>query len=192
MPGRSGHDARVPQPVEVHPVTPERWSDLVELFERRGPRGGTPMPGGSCWCMWWRQRSGDVETNKRAMRALVQEGSEPGLLAYADGVPVGWVSIGRREGFGQLVRSPQYRPRDTDSDVFAIVCFYVDRRAHGCGVAGALLDAAIQWARERGAAAVEAYPNANPDYMGRREAFEQRGFSETRTAGKRTVLRLGL
>lgn len=183
---------RVGQTVEVHPVTPERWLDLVALFERPGPRGGTPMPGASCWCMWWRQRSGDGSKNKEAMRALVTEGSEPGLLAYADGVPVGWVSVGRREHFGQLMRASRYKPLDDDPNVFAIVCFYVDARWKGCGVAGSLLDSAIEWARLRGATAIEAYPNLNQDFMGRLEAFERRGFFRTRIAGKRVVVRLAL
>lgn len=180
------------QLVEVHPVTPERWRDLVELFERPGPRGGTPMPGAACWCMWWRRRTGDAAKNKEAMHDLVTGGLEPGLLAYADGFPVGWVSVGRREHFGQLMRSPQYKPRDNDADVFAIVCFYVDPRWKRCGVAGSLLDSAVEWARLRGATAIEAYPNLNPDFMGRFEAFERRGFSRTRTAGKRVVVRLPL
>jgi GNAT superfamily N-acetyltransferase len=140
--------------------------------------------------MWWRQRTGDAGKNKEAMRSLVRAGDEPGLLAYADDVPVGWVSVGRREQFGQLMRSPQYKPRDDDHDVFAIVCFYVDPRSQRSGVGSALLDSAIEWARDRGATAIEAYPNPNPDFMGRLEAFEQRGFSRTRLAGKRSVVRL--
>ena len=39
-------------------MTRERWRDLVDLFERRGARGGmrnTPAYG--CWCMYWRDRS---------------------------------------------------------------------------------------------------------------------------------------
>src|SRR4051794_26934277 len=73
---------------EVHPVTPERWPDMVELFERRGVRGGrgnTPAYG--CWCMYWRDRSlAHGEPKKRAMAKLVRGGREPGLLAYEDGV----------------------------------------------------------------------------------------------------------
>jgi GNAT superfamily N-acetyltransferase len=142
--------------------------------------------------MWWRHRTGDVAKNRQAMGALVADGAEPGLLAYADGVPVGWLSIGNREQFGQLMRSPQYKPRDEDPNVFAIVCFYLDPKWKRSGITGALLDAATEWARQRGATAVEAYPNINPDFMGRLEAFERRGFSQRRTAGKRVVVRLPL
>jgi GNAT superfamily N-acetyltransferase len=183
---------RVDQSFQVHPVTPDRWRDLVDLFERPGPRGGTPMPGATCWCMWWRQRTGDAVKNKKVMRSLVGGGDEPGLLAYADEVPVGWISVGRREQFAQLMRSPQYKPSDDDHNVFAIVCFYVDPRSKGSRVASALLDAAIEWARGRGASAIEAYPNMTPDFMGSLDAYARRGFSRTRVAGRRSIVRLAM
>jgi len=181
----------VDPPVQVHPVTGDRWPDLVDLFERPGPRGGTPMPA-TCWCMWWRQRTGEAMKNKEAMRSLVRGGHEPGLLAYEDGVAVGWVSAGRRDEFGQLMRSPQYKPIDDDCNVFAIVCFYVDPGWKRSGVGSTLLDAVIEWARQRGATAIEAYPHLKPDFMGRLEGFERRGFSRTRVAAKRSIVRLAL
>jgi len=95
--------------MEIKPVTPDRWSDFAALFERKGPRGGTPMTA-NCWCMWWRKRTGDGVKNKRNMRGIVSAGREPGLLAYQDGVPVGWVSIAPREEYGQLVGSRVYGP----------------------------------------------------------------------------------
>ena len=124
------------------------------------------------------------------MHSRVRGGDEPGLLAYADGVPIGWVSVGRRDDFGQLMRSPHYKPPDHDEQVFAIVCFYVDPQFKRSGVGSALLDAAIEWAQRHGAKAIEAYPNSTPDFMGRREAFERRGFKRIRGAGKRSIMRL--
>jgi hypothetical protein len=101
---------------EVHPVTPKRWPDMVELFERRGPRGGhRNSPAYGCWCMYWRDRSLRHGTpKKRAMGALVRAGCEPGLLGYDEGSPLGWVSIAPREEFTAILRSPQYRPHDED------------------------------------------------------------------------------
>ena len=84
-----------------------------------------------------------LDQEQAAMRSLVGSGDEPGLLAYADGVPVGWVSVGRRDSFAQLLRSPQYKPHDNDQQVFAIVCFYVDPRWKQSGVGTALVDAAM-------------------------------------------------
>jgi GNAT superfamily N-acetyltransferase len=175
--------------LDIQPVTPDRWADLADLFERRGPRGGRPEPGW-CWCMWWRDRSRDRDRNKPAMRSLVSAGREPGLLAYDSGTPVGWVSVAPREEFGQLERSPTYRPADDDEGVFAIVCFYVHPDAKRRGVANALIRAAVDYALRRGASAVEAYGSREPtDYMGWRDAFASAGFRAVRTAGKRTVMR---
>jgi GNAT superfamily N-acetyltransferase len=180
--------------VRVLPVTPERWPDLVELFERRGPRGGhrnTPAYG--CWCMWWRDRSlVHGEPKKQAMAKLVRGGCEPGLLAYDRDRPVGWVAVAPREEYTVLMRSPQYRPRDEDEDVWAVTCFVVDKPEQRRGVAAALLDAAVAHAFARGAAAVEAYPHAakGDDYMGGLELFERAGFARLRDANKRVIVRV--
>ena len=180
--------------IDVVPVTPERWSDMVELFTRRGPRGGhRNSPAAECWCMYWRNRSlGHGEPKKRAMARLVRAGREPGLLAYDDGVPVGWISVAPREEFTALLRSPQYRPRDDSTGVWSIVCFVVDKDARRGGVARALLDAAVTHAFERGASAVEAYPHKYDarDYMGHTTLFARRGFAPVREASKRAIVRL--
>jgi GNAT superfamily N-acetyltransferase len=182
--------------LDVHPVTADRWRDLVELFERRGPRGGhrnSPAPG--CWCMYWRNRAlGHGTPKKRALGSLVRAGREPGLLGYEDGDPVGWISIGPREQFHDLLRSPQYRPRDDDEDVWSIVCFVIDKPARQRGVAGALLEAAVDHARSRGARWVEAYAHAaDPhDYMGGVDLFLAHGFEPYRPANKRTIVRRAL
>src|SRR5919197_2497649 len=66
--------------VEIAPVTPDRWRDFVDLFSRRGPRGGVgPI---HCSCMWWRKRGRSHERNREAMEVIVRGGGEPGLLAY--------------------------------------------------------------------------------------------------------------
>jgi GNAT superfamily N-acetyltransferase len=182
--------------LEVAPVTAERWDDLCELFERRGPRGGrrnTPAYG--CWCMYWRDRSlPHGEPKKRALAALVRARREPGLLAYEAGTPVGWVSLGLREDFPHILRSPQYRPRDDGGGgaVWSVVCFVVDRYSQRQGVATALLDAAVEHAFAHGASSLEAYPHAGDprDYMGNVQLFERAGFAPVRLAGKRAIMRL--
>lgn len=178
---------------EIHPVSPERWSDLVELFERRGPRGGyRNVPAYGCWCMYWRDRSlGHGAPKKRAMGSIVRAGREPGLLAYEDGSPVGWVAVAPREDYAALLRSPQYRPSDEDEGVWSIVCFAVDRAAQNRGVAGELLDAAIEHACSRGASAVEAYAHRSKkdDYMGGLELYLGRGFRIVRETRSRAVVR---
>jgi GNAT superfamily N-acetyltransferase len=182
--------------LETHPVTPERWRDLVELFERRGPRGGmrnTPAYG--CWCMYWRDRSlPHGEPKKRAMAKLVRAGCEPGLLAYEDGVPVGWVSVAPRPEYSAILASPQYRPREDGggSAVWSIVCFAIDRDAQRKGIASTLLDAAVEYAFAHGASSVEAYPHVAKadDYMGSTRLYRRAGFAHVRDANKRAIVRL--
>ena len=180
----------------VVPVTAGRWGDMCELFERRGPRGGhrnTPAYG--CWCMYWRDRAlQHGEPKKRAMEELVRAGREPGLLAYEGGEPVGWVSLGPREDFPHVLRSPQYRPRDEGGGpaVWSVVCFAVDKEVRGRGVAEALLAAAVEHAFARGASSVEAYPHVGDrrDYMGHVDLFRRAGFAHVRDANKRAIVRL--
>jgi GNAT superfamily N-acetyltransferase len=174
--------------VEIAVVTPDRWDDLADLFERRGPRGGFPMTAG-CWCMWWRKRTGDPHQNRAAMRGIVRSGEEPGLLAYEDGRAVGWVAVAPRAEYGQLMGSRRYKPEREEADIWSVVCFYVDPRAKRKGVATALLASAAAHALERGAAAVEAYPHETGDYMGSTKLFEQAGFSQIRRIGKRVIMR---
>lgn len=142
--------------------------------------------------MWWRDRALEHgEPKKRALERLVRAGREPGLVAYDDGEPVGWVSVAPREDYPVILRSPQYRPRDDAEGVWSIVCFTVDRDARGRGVTSALLDAAVEHACRRGATSVEAYAHneKRDDYMGWLELYEARGFEVVREASKRTIVR---
>jgi GNAT superfamily N-acetyltransferase len=142
--------------------------------------------------MWWRDRALEHgEGKKRGMEELVDAGREPGLLAYEDGEPVGWISVAPREEFHQLVRSPQYRPADDEDGVWSIVCFTIDKPARGKGLRGVLLDAAVEHAFARGAKAVEGYAHKEKrdDYMGDLELFVEHGFAPVRDKSKRVVVR---
>ena len=137
---------------EAHPVTAERWPDLVELFDRPVAR--------TCFCMYYRKTgegTGVGAVNRRQMQALVEQGTVPGLIGYEDGVPVAWVSLGPREEYPKLRRSPVMKPVD-ERPVWSIVCFFVDREARGRGLGERMLRAAVDYARSRGARLLEAYP----------------------------------
>lgn len=174
--------------IDVQPATPERWEDLVGLFERPGPRGGR-QDTANCWCSVWRTTMRTREENKAALCERVSAGEQPGLLAYVDGEVAGWVSVAARERLPVLLRSPQYKPPDDDPDVWVVTCFHVDPRHRKQGLAGALLDAAIAHAAAGGATAIEAYPGDPPDYKGKLEWFLAAGFAPVREAGTRTVVR---
>jgi GNAT superfamily N-acetyltransferase len=72
-------------------------------------------------------------------------------------VPVGWVSLASREEFGRIERSPILKRVD-EQPVWSIVCFFVRKGHRGSGVARAMLDGAVSFARERGATIAEGYP----------------------------------
>jgi GNAT superfamily N-acetyltransferase len=183
--------------IDVRVATPERWGDVVELFERRGPRGGTPQTNG-CWCQFWHLRgkaywAGHGARNRRGLEEQVRSGAEPGLLAYVDGTPVGWSRLGSRESFERLEHAPKLARID-DEDVWSVVCFYVHPSAKRKGVASALLEAAMTRAAARGARILEGYPvsegHMNIDaYTGYLPMFLEAGFKPVRDAGRRTVVR---
>ncbi len=181
-----------------HPLTPDRWPDLERLF---GPRGGCA----GCWCMWFRLTRAEFErmkgsANRDALRALVERGPPPGILAYADGEPVGWCALAPRSSYSLLSRSRILAPVD-DEPVWSVVCFFVARAHRRRGVTVELLRAATRHARERGARVVEGYPvepkaGRTADtfaYHGVASAFRDAGFtevarrSETRPIMRRTV-----
>lgn len=171
--------------LDVQPLTPERLPDLGSLFGQ----GGDPK---FCWCAFYRVRGMDfstatAESNRAVLEdatlALAAEGRAPGLVAYADGEPVGWVSVGPRDDYERLRHSKVLAPVD-DRPVWSIVCFVVARRARRQGIANALLDAAVAYAREHGATLVEAYPvdtaegrvSAASAYKGTLGMFERAAF----------------
>jgi GNAT superfamily N-acetyltransferase len=151
--------ARSPK-LAIHPLTPERWPDLLRLF---GPRGACA----GCWCMWWRLArkewtAGKGGRNRRRLEEYVARGHVPGLLAYEGDEPVGWVAIEPRDAYPRLDRS-RTLARVDDLPVWSITCFFVARPHRRRGVTRALIDAAVRHARAGGARAVEAYP---VDYAG--------------------------
>ena len=171
--------------VEMAPLTPARWKDFESVF--RAP--GCSVARG-CWCMFYR-RSGAFdppkglargEANRREMKALVDGGEVTGLLGYRGGAPVGWVSLGPRERYRKLERSPVMRAVD-DKAVWSVVCFVVPGPQRHKGVARALLEGAIAYARRKRVRILEAYPvdrrGATRDdnlWFGTRAMFEDAGF----------------
>ena len=178
-----------------HPLTPERWADLEQLFGARGACGG-------CWCMWWRlPRSRFTEQkgegNRRALHALVDGGRVPGILAYADGRPVGWCAVEPREAYPALDRSRNLRRVD-DEPVWSVTCFFVARGWRQRGVTARLLRAAVEHVRAQGGRVVEGYPveprqDSVPDvfaWTGFASAFRRAGFVEVaRRSDSRPIMR---
>lgn len=178
-----------------HILTPDRWGDFEELF---GPRGAC----GGCWCMWWRLRNKAYEaqkgeTNRSAMKRIVDSGSQPGILAYDDDQPIGWCAVAPREAFVRLETSRIFKPVD-DQPVWSIVCLFVSKKHRGCGAATGLLMAAIDFVKKNGGHIIEGYavePKEGrlPDafaYHGPASAFRKAGFTEVvRRSETRPIMR---
>jgi GNAT superfamily N-acetyltransferase len=186
--------------IQVVAATPDRVSDVLKVFEGSGER--------DCWCQYWRQSSSDYGSAAHGpgMNILLQQirtGPPPGMIAYVEDQPIGWLGFWPRDSFQRLVRSRTI-PRIDDQPVWSIVCFKVRAGYRRRGVAKALLRGAIKFARERQVPALEAYPidsdgqriDVAAAYVGFTRMFEAAGFrrvceTEARSAGRtRFLMRL--
>jgi GNAT superfamily N-acetyltransferase len=184
-------------PIEVVPATPERWADLVTLMGGNGEQG--------CWCQAPRGRavgygSSEPGARREALRSQLEEDPPPGMLAYVDGELAGWCGFGPRSNLPRLERSRTI-PKVDDLPVWSIVCFLVRVGYRRRGVAAALLDGVVDFARRSGAPGVEAYP-IDPEggrvdvgfgYVGVTPMFEKAGFrrvveTSARSAGRPRIL----
>ena len=185
--------------LNIHPLTPSRWSDLELLFAAKGCSFAR-----SCWCMDYRiGRSphtpdgiSTADFKRERLRELTAQVLPPGLIAYHEDEPVGWITVGPREDFGALARSRVMGPVDT-TPVWSVVCFVVPSAWRRRGVAGALLRGAVEHAAHHGARWLEAYPIDKPGpsadnwlWHGTKAMFDQAGFEEVlRRKPERPIMR---
>ena len=131
-----------------HDIRPADWQSFEAVMGERGGCGG-------CWCMLWRcsasqWEAGRGQGNREAMKEIFDAGHVPGLVALHEGRAIGWIQLDERAAFPRLERSRILRRVD-DARVWSVSCFLVDRQFRRQGLSLALLRAACDWARERGA-----------------------------------------
>jgi predicted GNAT family acetyltransferase len=188
---------------EIVPLTPEFWPVFEELFGKQGACYG-------CWCTYFRlppaaRRDRNRERNKDHIKARIDKGPPPGLLAIRDGIAEGWMQIGPRfdvPEFNNKGRaSAPLDPADaSDPGVWAISCFFVKPKARGQGLTHQLVAGGIDYARRNGARLLEACPiDLSRDsrslglYVGSTRVFEKAGFvPATRRKPGRPLMRLEL
>jgi predicted GNAT family acetyltransferase len=187
----------------IAPVTGGLWPDFEDLFGKQGACYG-------CWCTHFRlppavRRENDRERNKDHIKARIEEGPPPGLLAFEDGKAIGWMQIGPRADVPEWNNAGRgSAPLDAadahDPDVWAISCFFIRSKARGRGLTHRLIEGGIGFARDSGARLVEACPmDLSKDsrsiglYVGSSRVFEKAGFERVaeRKAG-RPLMRLVL
>lgn len=172
---------------QTHPVTPDRFEDFADVINpnRRATH---------CWCASPRLTAAEIRElgdgdREQAMRVLCQREHPPGVVTYADGLPVGWCHVGPRTEITRLQRSRVIKPVD-EVAVWCVLCLVVRGGHRGRGVVGRLLEGAVQYAASHGAPAVEAYPvdpggrmDTTSAFVGTRSMFEGAGFEVIGTTG---------
>jgi GNAT superfamily N-acetyltransferase len=168
--------------LEFHPVSADRWLDLVSFFSTHGNPN-------YCWCQRWRLRSAEYRRLKSSERkgklaSLVQGGQPVGILAYQGETPVGWCSVAPRESYALLEHSTTLKRID-DQPVWSVVCFFVASNLRQRGLTVELLSAAVGYALSRGARTIEGYPvelDQGYRFMGSPSVFELAGFQKAAVA----------
>ncbi|WP_238413156.1 GNAT family N-acetyltransferase [Saccharothrix deserti] len=192
--------------VRVVPANEASWDDLRDVF-------GTSEPG-QCRCQrlkvagwFWR----DTTQEERNAMLREQTGCDTpdaevtsGLVAYVDGDPAGWVAVEPRTAYPKLRTSRiPWKGRDEDKDdgtTWAVTCFVVRKGFRGRGLTYLLARAAVDFARERAARALEAYPMITEPgrdviwgemRVGARQVFEEAGFTQiSHPTLRRVVMRI--
>jgi GNAT superfamily N-acetyltransferase len=180
--------------LSFHPLTQKLWRDFETLFGVNGACAG-------CWCTYWKLRGREYSENtgdsaRQIQKSIVDAGTSPGLVAYSEGYPVGWVAVEPRSAYPKLAHSRNLKPVD-GQEVWSITCFFVDKKHRRSGVTVELLKAAVEHVKARGGRIVEGYPvdakTVQPApfiFTGTASAFRQAGFKEVaRNAPTRPIFR---
>lgn len=194
---------------KVLPANQADWSDLQAIFGTRGEAAG-------CWCQRYKLQPREAFKSHppavRAERLRRQSncgqpgaGSTSGLVAYLDGEPAGWCAVEPRPAYAGLLRvyrTPwQGRTEDKfDAGIWAVTCVFARAGFRRRGLSHAMVRAAVGFARERGARALEGYPMVTAPgqevpwgelHVGTRSVFAAAGFTEVgRPSPRRVVMRI--
>ncbi len=198
---------RAPE-VTVVPANEASWDDLRAVLGGRGYRTT------GCWCQRFKIRGRDWDAEAvpaaeraRRLREQTQCGNPrashtSGLVAYLGGEPVGWCALEPRTAYVRLGTTPwKDRVEDkADDSVWAVTCIAIRAGFRRKGISYALARAAVDFAQQRGAAALEGYsmiPQPSKDvlfgelHVGSRSIFAAAGFAEvTRPTLRRAVMRI--
>ena len=195
--------------ISVVPANEASCDDLQAVLGARGDPS-------RCQCQRYKMRPREswasVGAEELALRLREQthcgdpeSGTTSGLVAYLDGEPVGWCAVEPRSAYPRLLRACRVpwvgRAEDkTDDSVWAVTCFVTRAGFRRRGVSRALARAAVDFARERGARAVEGYPMITEPgkeitwgelHVGSRSIFAGAGFAEvSRPTRRRVVMRI--
>jgi GNAT superfamily N-acetyltransferase len=201
-------DTATPE-LTIVPANEASWEDLQTVFGTRGNAAG-------CQCQRFklapRESFGSFPVEERAFRLRQQTNSghpeaetTAGLIGYLDGEPVGWCGVEPRTNYPGLLRVFRVpwvgRTEDkADPTVWSVTCFFIRRGFRHRGISYALARATVDFARSRGARAIEGYPMITQPgqeitwdemHVGNRSIFAAAGFSEvSHPTPRRVVMRI--
>jgi GNAT superfamily N-acetyltransferase len=186
--------------IEVRPATV--FEDVKTMVGPKRPDANV------CWCLSYRipskeNRALSGPARGERVEQLIDE-SPPGVLAYDGDEVVGWAAVAPRAGT-TFARNRKI-PHVDDLEVWSVWCIRVRPGHRGEGISHDLLCGAVEFARERGAPAIEGYPVDNRGekvdltmaYVGTRALFERAGFAKAADTDSvlngfpRVLMRLGL
>jgi len=190
--------------LRILPANEASWDDLQTVLGERGEAH-------RCQCQWFKTRAPEwralsVEERAERLRAQTEcgypdSGTTTGLIAYLDDEPVGWCAIEPRTEYPRLLTSRiPWSGREeskTDESVWVVTCFVTRTGYRRRGVSRDLAAAAVDFARQRGARALEGYPIAvQPGqeyswgelYVGSRSMFVAAGFRQVSSPTERRVV----
>ena len=164
----------------------------AEVFEDVRQVIGPKRPDANvCWCLTYRipsrlNRELRGPARGELVADLCRRDPAPGVLAYEGDVPVGWAGVAPRADLNSFARKSSKIPHVDDLPVWTVWCFRVRAGNRGRGIAHALLEGAVAFARSYGAPAIEGYPVDNRGervdltmaYVGTRALFERCGFAK--------------
>ena len=175
-------EAAAVQDIEVKPA--HSFEDIATMLGPKNPQSSV------CWCLSWRLSSTENRSlagTDRAdvVRELVGRDHAPGVLAYRDGEVAGWAGVAPRTELHPIDRSRRI-PHIDDLPVWSLWCIRVRPGFRKQGVTAALIEGAVNYAREQGATVVESYPVDNRGervdqtmaFVGTRSMFERAGFAQ--------------
>ena len=193
----------------IVPANRATWDDLRSVFGSRGEAS-------KCQCQRYKLARGEafkkfpVEERAHRLRAQTECGhpesrTTSGLVAYLEDEPIGWCAVEPRTaypGLPRVYRVPwEGRDEDKEDDtVWAVTCLLVRAGYRRRGISYALARAAVDFARGRGARALEGYPMLTEPgreitwgelHVGSRSIFEAAGFAEvSHPTPRRVVMRI--
>jgi GNAT superfamily N-acetyltransferase len=195
--------------LRIVPANEASWDDL------RAVVGAARCFDSLCFCQRFKiltreWRAVGEEERAHRLRAQAECGypesdTTCGLVGYLGDEPVAWCAVEPRTAYVRLTRQVTWAGRDedkADASVWAITCLVTRTPYRWQGLTYQMVGAAVEFARERGAHAVEGYGMLAEAgkvvtwgelHVGSRSAFAAAGFREvSRPTKRRVVMRIDL